>query len=276
MNLLYYVKSHLGNMKSAVFDILLPDRLLIENRKFKDIHKDQSCFILGSGHSIMSQNLTKLAGCIVMTQNHFHSHKDIKIINPKYHVVVPKYQPTDHDKNWEEWFETMETRLPDNTHFFMGKNTKYLIDPREKLNKRTHYLQPGYNAVSMNRARVQLDKRIMKVPTVITQCITIALYMGFRKIYLLGFDLDQMCRIANDRDNLRFYGNSNITDTKAERAYEEAYASSGIDWFNMWSIWKQLNLLKDEANRRSIEIINLTNGGLLNVFPRDKYENIVR
>src|SRR5204862_399601 len=81
--------------------------------------------------------------------------------------------------------------------------------------------------------------------TVITQCITIALYMGFRKIYLVGFDLDQICQLTKGRDNVRFYGHSQITRNEAEKNYETSYASSGFDFFNQWMIWRQLNLLKE-------------------------------
>jgi hypothetical protein len=116
----------------------------------------------------------------------------------------------------------------------------------------------------------------MRVPTVITQCLTIAIYMGFSEIYLMGFDLDQLCLIANDRDNVRFYGNSPITSNKAEKDFEKDLASTGIDWFNMYAIWHQLNLLKVEAGKRNVKILNATRGGMLNMFDRVVYEDIIK
>ncbi|MBI1770254.1 MAG: hypothetical protein HYR67_17940 [Bacteroidetes bacterium] len=274
MNLTYQVfKEHALNTRSHFYD-LFPNSLLSRNIKFKDIHKGERCFILGSGHSILTQDLTRLSGEIVMTQNHFHAHNDIKTINPKYHVLIPKYQPKEYDGDWNAWLDTMEKNLPPDTKFFLGTNTKYLIDERTNLSSRSYYIEPGYWSHLMSRAKVDISHLIMHVPTVITQCLTIAIYMGFSEMYLLGFDLDQVVRLV-DRDKVRFYGNSPITANQSEKKFEKELGASGMDWFNMWTIWHQLNLLKLEAESRNIKIINATNGGLLDVFERGNYESII-
>src|SRR5437879_2959671 len=96
--------------------------------------------------------------------------------------------------------------------------------------------------------------------------------MGFSKIYLVGFDLDQICQLAKGRDNVRFYGHSQITKNEAEKNFEESYGSSGFDFFNQWMIWRQLNLLNEYALKNKIEIVNAANGGILNVYPRVNYD----
>jgi hypothetical protein len=48
-----------------------------------------------------------------------------------------------------------------------------------------------------------------------------------------------------------------------------------MDWVMMWSVWQQCNLLKREAERRGLKIINATRGGLLNMFERCTYEDLV-
>ena len=108
-----------------------------------------------------------------------------------------------------------------------------------------------------------------------TQCLAIAIYMGFQEIVLLGFDLDQVCRTA-DRANVRFYGLSPITSNKAEIDVEKSSGVSGGDWVQHWMIWKQCNLLKEAAARKSIRIINATRGGLLNMFERMPYEDLLK
>ena len=275
MNLTYQVfKEHALNARSHLND-LVPNKVLRRNERFRNIHRKDRCFILGSGHSIMTQDLTRLSGELVMTQNHFHAHADIATIRPKYHVVIPKYQPKEYDGDWEAWFDSMEQKLPEDTFFFLGTNTQYLIEKRAKLINRSFYIEPGYYAHLMSRAKVDISHLIMHVPTVITQCITIAIYMGFREIYLTGFDLDQIFQLTQ-RDNLRFYGNSPITANEAERNFEKQSGATGYDWFHYWTIWHQLNLLKAEAERQHIKIINITNGGLLNMFERKQYADIIK
>ncbi|SRR5258706_5804999 len=275
MNLTYQVfRDHAFNIRSRFYD-LLPDSLLSRNAKFKGIHRGERCFILGSGHSILTQDLTKLSGEIVMTQNHFHAHNDIKTISPKYHVLVPKYQPKEYDGDWNTWLDTMEEKLPANTIFFLGTNTKYLVDKRANMASRSYYIKPGYWSYLMTKGKVDISRLMMHVPTVITECIAIAIYMGFSEIYLTGFDLDQVIRLV-DRDNVRFYGNSPITANESEKKYEKEWGASGYDWFHMWAIWHQLNLLKAEAEKRGAKIINVTNGGLLNMFERKQYADVLK
>ncbi len=274
MNAGYFIRKRLVNYGMNLIDFF-PNSLLARNAKFGNIHKGERCFILGSGHSILTNDLAKLKNEIVITQNHFHSHKDIQLIHPKYHVVIPKFHPSEYDKDWIDWIQEMEKTLPHDTTYFFGSNTKNLIDAKTELSPRTYYVNTGYHAIALNHAKVNITKRIMNVPTVITQCITIALYMGFSKIYLVGFDLDQICQLAKGRDNVRFYGHSQITKNEAEKSFENSYASSGFDFFNQWMIWRQLNLLKEYAEKKNIEVINATNGGMLNVYKRKNYDEVL-
>jgi hypothetical protein len=259
-------------LKAWLLDIV-PDRVLQENARFSNIHKDERCFILGSGHSIKEQDLTRLAGEIVMTQNHFHAHDQIRVINPAYHVNVPKYQPKAFDADWRAWLKSMDERLPRETILFFGKNTKYLVDELGLFPGRAYFMKHGYSCAAIRRAPVDITRTIMAVPTVLTQCLAIAIHMGFKEIFLLGFDLDQLCRMGT-RDKVRFYGNSPITANRAEVDIEQASGASGMDWVTMWIIWEQCNLLKREAERRGLKILNATRGGLLNMFERRLYEDL--
>ena len=254
---------------------LFPDALLKKNIKFKNVHRGERCFILGSGYSILTQDLARLKDEIVITQNHFHSHKDIKAIHPNYHVVIPKFHPSEYDQDWVDWIQEMETTLPPDTTYFFGSNTRNLIDEKTGLSARTYYINTGFHAICLHHAKTKITKRIMNIPTVITQCITIALYMGFSKIYLMGFDLDQIFQLSKGRDSVRFYGHSQITRNDAEKNVEDKYASNGFDYFNQWMIWQQLILLREYAEENNIEIVNAANGGVLNVFKRENYNEIL-
>ena len=273
MNLSYFARKHLVNFGYEALN-LFPSSLTKRNKRFQNIHANERCFILGSGHSVLTQDLRLLKDEIVLTQNHFQSHKDINIISPGYHVVIPKFHPREYDKDWIEWVQDMESKLPPDTIFFWGTNTKEMIESKTNLADRSYYIESGFHAICLRNAKVDITKRIMSIPTVITQCITIALYMGFKKIYLTGFDLDQVCRM-NERDKIRFYGHSQITRNEAEKKIEDDSGASGFDFFNYWMIWRQLNLLRKYAEQHGQEIINVTNGGILNVFPRANYEQVI-
>jgi hypothetical protein len=262
-----------NHLKTRVSDSF-PDPILRKNRAFKDLHAGKRCFILGSGNSILEQDLTRLKDEIVMTQNHFHAHKDIRTINPQYHIVVPKYQPAEFDQDWVNWLNSMNERLPDKTVYFFGKNTKYLVDRLSLFKDRAFYIKGGYDCALTRNAPVDITRAIMSVPSALVQCLVIAIYMGFKEIILVGFNLDQICKL-HDRTNVRFYGLSPITDNKAEETYESIWAASGQYWINMWLIWRQCNMLRITASNRGIHIINATKGGILDMFERKTYEEVL-
>jgi hypothetical protein len=274
MNFNYLKKAYISHMKTVMKNRLFPkDSELEKNERFRNYHSGQCCFILGSGHSIMNQDITKLKGEIIITQNHFHAHPDTFAVIPTYHVVVPHYQHNKFNDSWYEWFDSMEKGLPPQTIFFHGLNSRPLIHDKFFLN-RCYYIQTGLNPIFMKRAEVDITKAIMNIPTVLTQCLNISLFMGFKKIYLLGFDLDQMCHMHN-RDRVRFYGNSPVTANDAERSAEKKSASTGIGWFMRWVMWRQFILLREYAERNKMEIINLSPTGLLDCYKRDEYEKII-
>jgi hypothetical protein len=248
-----------------------PGTLLRRNQRFRDRHKGERCFILGSGNSILDQDLTRLREERVMTQNNFHAHPQIASIAPDYHVVVPKYQSEEFDADWEAWLRAMQERLPEATELFLNENTAYLVERLGVLEGRVAYLRNGYHCALLRRAPVNLCRALMAVPTVLPLCLAIAIYMGFEKIILLGFDLDTVCRWHRP-DTKRFYGKSPITANRAERALEERSETLGLKWINMWTIWRQCNLLKQAAEARGTRIVNATNGGLLDMFDRRPYE----
>ena len=269
------LKSYLINSLVDVHDLLFTHHDLKKNIELKDKYNNKRIFILGSGSSILHYDLKVLKNEFVMTQNSFHMHEDIYDIEPNFHCVVPYYQSEKEYSTWIEYIGDMKEKMLGTT-FIWGLNTKALIDNHHPdLVKHSYYIRTKYNLLTLKKAKVNISKTIMNIPTVLTQCLTVAIYMGFREIYLLGFDLDQICH-TNDRTFGRFYGMSKITDTKFE---EDAERNSDLEttdgWYTWWLLNKQFFLLKSYADQNNINIINGTQGGILSYFKREPIENII-
>ena len=269
------IKSFLINSLVNVYDLIFTHTILKKNFELKDKYKNERLFILGSGSSILLYDLKFLRNEYVMTQNSFHMHKDILEIDPNFHCVVPFYQTDKEYAIWLEYIADMKVVMP-NVLFIWGLNTKTLIDQYHKdINDKSYYIRTKYNLLTLNKAKVNISKTIMNIPTVLTQCLSVAIYMGFKEIYLLGFDLDQICH-TNDRTFGRFYGMSKITDTKFEEDAEKNLDDETTDgWYNWWLMNKQFFLIKLFADQNNINIINGTQGGILSYFKREPIENII-
>ena len=258
-----------------VHDLLFTHPDLKKNVELKDKYNNERIFILGSGSSILLYDLKVLSNEYVMTQNSFHMHNDISDINPNFHCVVPYYQTDKEHSIWVDYINDMKVRMPDSL-FIWGLNTKALIDEyHEDISAKSYYVRTKYDLLTLKKAKVNISKTIMNIPTVLTQCLSVAIYLGFKEIYLLGFDLDQICH-TNDRTFGRFYGMSKITDTKFEEDAEKNSDDETTDgWYNWWLMNKQFFLIRDFADQNNISIVNGTKGGILSYFKREPIENIV-
>jgi len=268
-------KSYLINSLVDVHDLLFTHHDLKKNIELKDKYNNKRIFILGSGSSILLYDLKVLNSEYVMTQNSFHMHKDISYVDPNIHCVVPYYQSNKEISIWVDYIADMKARMP-NSLFLWGLNTKALIDKyHEDISEKSYYIRTKYNLLTLKKAKVNISKTIMTIPTVLTQCLTVAIYLGFKEIYLLGFDLDQICH-TNDQTYGRFYGMSKITETEFEK-----YANQRLDvettdgWYTWWLMNKQFFLIKHFADQNNISIVNGTQGGILSYFKREPIENII-
>ena len=268
-------KSYLINSLVDVHDLLFTHPDLKKNVKLKDKYNNERIFILGSGSSILLYDLKVLSNECVMTQNSFHMHNDISDINPNFHCVVPYYQTDKEHSIWVDYINDMKVRMP-NSLFIWGLNTKALIDKyHEDIGAKSYYIRTKYNLLTLKKAKVNISKTIMNIPTVLTQCLSVAIYLGFKEIYLLGFDIDQICH-TNDRTFGRFYGMSKITETEFEKDANQRLDVETTDgWYTWWLMNKQFFLIKHFADQNNISIVNGTQGGILSYFKREPIENII-
>jgi len=269
------LKSYLINSLVDVHDLLFTHHDLKKNIELKDKYNNKRIFILGSGSSILLYDLKVLNSEYVMTQNSFHMHKDIYDIDPNFHCLVPYYQSNKEISIWVDYIADMKARMP-NSLFLWGLNTKALIDKyHEDISAKSYYIRTKYNLLTLKKAKVNISKTIMTIPTVLTQCLTVAIYLGFKEIYLLGFDLDQICH-TNDQTYGRFYGMSKITETEFEKdANQKLDVETTDGWYTWWLMNKQFFLIKHFADQNNINIINGTQGGILSYFKREPIENII-
>ena len=76
-------------------------------------------------------------------------------------------------------------------------------------------------------------------------------------------------------DDMRNEEGVDENQQRQEQAMEDE-SKNAETWFNFWKIWHQLVLLREAAKRQGTEIINLTEGGVLDCFPRQNYEDVIK
>jgi len=166
-------------------------RLLEQNKQIFDRHRGERCFILGAGSSIVKQELKKLAGEYVISVSNTFVHPDYPVFKPQYHVlphILLGHGAHYSQENFVVWLREMEEKTF-NAEMFFHVGDKTLIDSNGLfMNRIIHWNEYYPWDGSCN---FQLDlARVPGIWSVSEFAITVALYLGFDKIYLLGFDHD--------------------------------------------------------------------------------------
>lgn len=243
--------------------------LLKENILLKDRHVGHRCFILGSGSSIKQQDLTKLAGEIIISVSNSFVHPAIPLIKPKYHVLPPvlaRHGELNTVEKFMEWFYEMDKKTFDAEMFFHIWDRNELIKRGLYKNRIVHWVDYApWDEGPIGQ--IELSK-MPNIWSVSEAAITIAIYLGFSKIYLLGFDHDWFNGIFN-----YFYDEKkdHILQPDAEKL---RFADSEFQMRRHAYIFKKYKYLY--AMKKNIYNLNADHNSYVDVFPKVSYDEILK
>ncbi len=248
-------------------------RVLSPNEILRNVHQGKRCFILGTGPSINSQDLSPLKKehCIYMSR--FYHHEQYFTLNPQYHFLsgaIHHELPLD---VCYAWYQEIEQKIPSSVtllinaseykfiqeHNFFKHNRKFFFSCTKPINEifergvdATRYLSGGHSIVIM--------------------AIQAALFMGFKEIYLMGIDQNANNGFTHFYKNehdviMKWYAQRKCPDYA--RTADEKNAVATLTFIN------QCYTLKNYAESQGVVINDATRGGGLHVFPKVSYENVV-
>lgn len=233
---------------------------LIKNRYF-----GQRCFIIGNGPSIIDQDLTHLKNEITFVSNRFILHTDFDLIQPNYYCISDNHFINDKGEGQKVLFKIVDKVDQNNIDVFFPLQWKYKSWLRKiKLPKNLCYLlfKPWEKIWETKSYSYKLEKGTSWGHTVIIDfCLPLAMYMGFKDIYLLGCDMNY----GKNVNKTHFYKNDRKSSLRA-----------GNDSRDFWNrvVKDSYQIIYDHAINNNITIHNATNGGYLEIFPRVDYDNL--
>jgi len=242
--------------------------LLRRNEAFRGLHARRRCFVIGNGPSLKQQDLSRLADEITFVTNSFHLHP----------AVGPHWQPTYYCLSDPGYFQGPESvpelkeiadRVTTSLFFVPHHARRFLEETRALPEDRTYYVAFNEELSSENVGKFDLTTTTPGVQTVVQLAILIAMFMQCSPIYLLGMDHDWL---AHGGKHLNFYSNENPEDQPAGNLPGWGYHAMMDAVTIMWRVYELQSLMAREAG---VEIINVTRGGFLDVFPRADYEKVI-
>lgn len=242
--------------------------LLERNRAFLGRHSGQRCFVIGTGPSLKRLDLGPLGNDITFGMNTFWQHPVVEQWQPTYFCLGdPVFQQQTDEM--DQFFDNLTSRVPRSTFFvpLLG----YEPYSQRLSQGRTFYYDMFRTWPRLDD--LDLTRQIPVFGTVAQLCLMLAIYMGCSPIYLLGLDHDWLAQpgILSHFHN----GYGGMAASPDRRSQPEAPESYRFKMQCLLFLWGLYEALSDIARRRGIEIINLTDGGCLDVFPRGDYESII-
>jgi hypothetical protein len=214
--------------------------------KYKDKHKGDRCFIVATGPSLKLEDLNKLKNEYTFSMNSIVLSFEDTDWRPTYYGIQDSraYEVLKEaiiKANMPNVFCGISTRkhTPQMTGDFIPYPLNMLDHGGVHIRHHTKFSDNAYSVVYDGF-------------TITYSMIQIAVYMGFREIYLLGVDC-----------NYTKIGNNYIKDYITQTDFNAGFLMS-----------ESYKVAKEYADRNGIKIYNASRGGKLEVFERVNFDEL--
>ena len=176
--------------------------------KFKDLHKNQQCYIFGNGPSIKWMDLSHFKDKIAICTGQLHYHKDFKELDSKYFLLIEPWFFTDRftRKIFASSAQNVIVKnlklLSDDYLAFINRNSDEDKEFFVSLSNYFHLRKNNVNFVHRNLPFKSESEQTITENSLsgsFSASLALAYYLGFKEIYLVGFDAMTLYPSANER-----------------------------------------------------------------------------
>lgn len=252
----------------------------------KEIHnivpKDKRCFIMGTGETIRHQNIEALCDEDVFSCSYCSLLKKYEIIKPQYYILPAL------TRDWVSSSEAHKIYIREKIDFY----SKSIISPiiicdyndrqfiqyyRGFEGKKIYFLEQTGRWNEKRNSIYNLSRKTPSIQTGSIMMLKAAMYMGYKKIYLIGTEHDLVTHRyghAYDMEILKKWGFDSLYEISvAQRSYIEKQKNRDI--LNMsLNMYNEYYYLHKIAKRNGIKIYNATKGGSLDEFERVEFDSL--
>lgn len=230
------------------------------NGRYRLVHNGQRCFIIGTGPSLNNIDpclVDRIKDEIVFGVNSFYKIDAFSSVVPNYYVLV--------DNNY--WGISSGTF--DEVREKYAKSPVFVSDVRalkflKCAGKDSNYLALYAKNYPVDFIRFDAESNLSITMNVVGVSIQVAIYMGFKEIYLLGCDYNSFCSV----------GGSHSYDDQDEKNTLPSYNLAF--YLKYYAITTEFHYkLAKLARDNNVILVNATEGSLLDAYPYKSLESIV-
>ena len=266
-NLIEFLNNSISELKFLNSKYLLGKyKCLKKNIDLLNLNKGQDCFVLGNAPSLDQNDISKLRNYKTFMVNRAVDHPKYDLVNPNYHVII---DPKLVDGTWSLSLIDKIIEKSPNTKLFLNADwyeNKKILSYKNKIE--IYWLKhKTINLFNYKKKTIDLTT-IYPSYMVVEQCITIALFMGFKNIYCFGYEGDGIKNLLNN-ENMHFDGKD--LDYLNSSPYDISRAMSANARFI-----RTIYLFKELCENHNANLFNLTPRGILKMINSKKFSSVVK
>ena len=256
MNIISSLRQRYLNFKRTYYSLFEEGKIL---KKLRNIHEGKRCFIIGNGPSLIPNDLDTLK-----------AHKEITFaFNRIYHIFdSTSWRPTYYISQDEKMLAGCQEEVGE-----IEAEMKFIPAELEwysgiKIKGRTLFHLENCDFSKKPLFSEDIAKRIYNSRTVVYTAIQIAVYMGFKEIYLIGVD-HHFHTSMNSKGEI-------IVDHSAKDYFSDKYNEDKENLYIPNTDLSTLSFIaaKEYVDSHNVKIYNATRGGKLEVFPRVIFDEL--
>ena len=208
----------------------LSANILKANKKFNNLHSGESCYIFGNGASIKYLDLNLFNDRVSIGCGSLFLHNDFKKLNLKYYYAAhpfffykywwnPYKKKSEKNKCGNLYRENIES----NSHVEYFVNLSNFFGLRGSNINYLHH----FGSFSSNPPKIELDSLFSTMDGSLCGMLGLAIYMGFKKITLVGCDYTLRPRSQGHFFEFGKFKDSIENDTFAESLL--SYVANKVD-----------------------------------------------
>lgn len=224
-------------------------KVIKRNSQLKNFKKSDKCYVCGLGPSLNNVNFSELDGDTIVV-NKFITFDKQKEFKPTYYCMVDSmFLDPEHQHVLFEAINTYEE-----SHFVLDSKYHSLLEKRT-VNSDNLYYTCSWKGMYNSDSKLSFTGLLPVMTDVVCFSISLALYLGYKQIILLGCDFNAFASL------------------KLIHCYEEDNAEKPVSLaFELFcnSIVANVHLELEKCARRiGVEIINATPNSLIDAYKRD-------
>ncbi len=243
---------------------------------------DRPLYIMGNGPSLrtnLDNNLELLERSDTLAVNFAANTPELRVVRPKYYVLAdPHFFRNISDKNVAALLESLKAVDWPMTLFVPAKSRRSVArmigNPMVSVEGFNFLAAEGWTWLEQLMFRLRLG--MPRPRNVLIPSIMIGIWLGYKKIYILGADHSWLKTLDVDSDNRvvsvqpHFYKEDSHEVERINRTYLDLKLHQVLE--SMTIAFASYHKINAYASRCGITIINATPGSFIDAFPRGSIE----